>query len=131
MEYPTASTPSPGQPMLPSALADLLAEGVGLVTLDPGALPSGLESAELGLLGSPEQMAGFYETYEFGIYMPGAWPFALDGGGGFFALDLRAITSSSTENAPVVWAHSGNLGWGEDEYVSVAADFNQLLAACR
>jgi len=55
--------------------------------------------------------------------MPGAVPFAFDGGGGFYMFDMRADPQG--DEFPIVFSHSGNLGWGEDEFVPVAATFRE------
>ncbi|MCL2467973.1 MAG: hypothetical protein FWF02_09625 [Micrococcales bacterium] len=102
--------------LLPAALTDLLVRGVETVVLgDAGVASLGdLGASELDLLGT--DMADYYRSYEFATYMPGAWPLALDGGGGFFCLDLRGLVSGEHVNDgryPIVWSHAGNLGWGD------------------
>lgn len=82
---------------------------------------------ELGWLGL--DMGDFVTEYEFGEYMPGALPVALDGGGGFYCLDTRTAPNDGMQ--PVVWSHSGNLGWRADEVRAIAADFESLLSDAR
>jgi hypothetical protein len=48
---------------------------------------------EFGFFGT-EELIRYWQDYEFGEYMPGALPFALNGGGIFYVFDVR--------NAPLV-----------------------------
>ncbi|MCE9531488.1 MAG: SMI1/KNR4 family protein [Planctomycetes bacterium] len=64
-------------------------------------------------------------AYHVPQYMPGALPFAFNGGGVFYLFDMRAATA---ENYPVVCASAGNLGWGKEECWLVADSF---LEACQ
>jgi len=63
-------------------------------------------------------------AYHVPQYMPGALPFAMDGGGGFYLFDLRADAIDG--EYPIFFAHAGNLGW--DDAVPVAQTFPD---ACR
>jgi SMI1 / KNR4 family (SUKH-1) len=66
------------------------------------------------------------EAYGIPRYMPGALPFALNGGGTFYLLDMRETAVAG--EYPVVCSHSGNLGWAPDECVRIADSFPE---ACR
>ncbi|PWD52535.1 SMI1/KNR4 family protein [Serinibacter arcticus] len=115
---------------LPPVLVELLTAGVELLTLESGRLSAVDDRVrdELGLLG--RDTGAYLADYEFAEYMPGAAPIALDGAGGFFCLDLRAVVAGEAENdggAPLVWSHAGNLGWDDDAVVPIADDLAQLL----
>jgi hypothetical protein len=103
---------------LPSSLSYLLGSGVAACIRD-------IEGRyiEFGWLGL--DMADYLTAYEFSEYMPGALPIALDGGGGFYALDCRS--DGVNRSQPIVWSHSGNLGWESDEHRVVASDFDRLI----
>lgn len=84
---------------------------------------------EFGVLGA--EMPAYFTDYEFSEYFPGAWPLALDGGGGFYCLDLRDLVAGVAPNdgsASLVWSHAGNLGWREDEHVVIATDIAEFFA---
>lgn len=99
----------------PEVLIDYCAGDVEALALDAARLPRSeiLEAdPEFGILGS--DMVDYFDSYGFDEWMPGAWPLALDGGGGFFCLDLRDVAAGRAANdgsAAVVWSHAGNLGW--------------------
>jgi hypothetical protein len=59
-------------------------------------------------------------------YMPGALPFAFNGGGTFYLFDMREAAKRG--EYPIVCSHSGNLGWKPDECFPTAKTF---AAACR
>jgi hypothetical protein len=65
-------------------------------------------------------------AYHLPQYMPGALPFAFNGGGTFYLFDMRPAAKRG--EYPVVGSHSGNLGWEPDECVQIAESFE---AACR
>jgi hypothetical protein len=65
-------------------------------------------------------------AYEFPEYMPGALPFALNGGGTFYVFDMRKPAVRG--EYPIFCAYAGNLGFGRGEGARVAPT---LLAACR
>ncbi|MET7402661.1 SMI1/KNR4 family protein [Dactylosporangium sp. NPDC005572] len=67
-------------------------------------------------------------AYELPEYMPGALPFALNGGGVFYLFDMRAPADADGEY-PVVASHAGNLGWNTDDECWLVAD--RLEQACR
>lgn len=100
----------------PSAFVDLLRWSNG------GNFTNG--ERELGVFGTAS-LREFLLSYELPEYMRGAVPFAFDGGGGFYLFDMRADPQG--DEFPIVFSHSGSLGWGEDEHISVAATF---LDAC-
>ena len=64
-------------------------------------------------------------AYHLPGYMPGALPFAFNGGGTFYLFDMRQEAVGG--EYPVVCSHSGNLGWGPDESIQIAESFE---AAC-
>ena len=80
---------------------------------------------EFGMF-DPKSIREYLLSYQLPEYMPGAVPFALDGGGGFYLFDMRAFPIDG--EFPIVFAHSGSLGWDEDDHVVVASTFNE---ACR
>jgi hypothetical protein len=65
-------------------------------------------------------------AYHHPQYMPGALPFAFNGGGTFYLFDMRRPAESG--NYPVVCSHAGAQGWGPDDYWIVADCF---AAVCR
>jgi hypothetical protein len=64
--------------------------------------------------------------YHIPEYMPGAVPFAFDGCGTFYLLDVRRPAVG--REYPIVSAHAAYLGWEEDACDEVADSF---VAACR
>lgn len=64
-------------------------------------------------------------AYQVPQYMPGAVPFAFNGGGTFYLFDMREPAKDG--NYPVVCAHAGSQGWGPEHW-SLA---NSFEAACR
>ncbi|GAV98583.1 hypothetical protein CS176_2813 [Corynebacterium glutamicum] len=113
----------PGPLVFPPELITLAVEGIELIELEPS-WTSDFPLPEFGFLAA--DMVDFYDDYEFSEWIPGAWPLALDGGGGFFCFDLRAANADG--EIPVVWVHASNLGWGDDEAVRVAASLADLLS---
>lgn len=65
-------------------------------------------------------------SYNLPQYMPGALPFALNGGGRFYLFDMRRAAVDG--EYPIICSHAGNLGWGPDECVRIARSFEE---ACR
>lgn len=65
-------------------------------------------------------------AYHVPEYLPGAVPFALNGGGVSYFFDVRA--ASVDGEYPICCADCGNLGWGKDECVQIASTFAE---ACR
>ncbi|MGE0610159.1 MAG: SMI1/KNR4 family protein [Pirellulales bacterium] len=64
-------------------------------------------------------------AYELPQCMPGALPFAANGGGTFYLFDMRQPSKEDEYN--VVCSHAGNFGWGSDECLQIADSF---AAAC-
>lgn len=116
----------------PDSLLCLFAANIELLTLNEARLPTGSFSTpapEFALLGP--DMPDYSDEYEFATYMPGAWPLALDGSGGFFCLDLREVVAARSANdgsAPIVWSHAGSLGWTDDEMITLSDDVPSFLA---
>jgi hypothetical protein len=65
-------------------------------------------------------------AYHLPQYMPGALPFAFNGGGTFYLFDMRGAAKDG--EYPVVCAHAGNLGWEPGECLRIA---ETLESACR
>lgn len=63
-------------------------------------------------------------AYQLPQYMPGAIPFAFDGGGIFYLFDMRQVASNG--EYPIVCSQSGNLGWEPDECVQIAESFLEV-----
>ncbi len=72
-----------------------------------------------------DQVRSYLIDYHIPEYLPGAWPFAMDGSGDFYLFDMRAEAGAQGEY-PVLFAHAAALGY--DEARVVAASFE---AACR
>ncbi|MBS1699185.1 MAG: SMI1/KNR4 family protein, partial [Actinobacteria bacterium] len=69
--------------MLPDSLPALCGDGVELVGLEEPRIPRGLlgdPNPEFGVLGA--DMTTYFDEDDSAEAMPGAWPPALDGGGG-------------------------------------------------
>jgi len=65
-------------------------------------------------------------AYHLPQHMPGALPFAFNGGGTFYLFDLRQPAVAG--EYPIVCSHAGSQGWEPDAHVRVADSFE---AACR
>jgi hypothetical protein len=65
-------------------------------------------------------------AYHLPQYVPGALPFAFNGGGTFYLFDMRRAARRG--EYPVVCSDSGSLGWKPDQCRQVADTFE---AACR
>lgn len=74
----------------------------------------------------------FFSTHEVRDYMlgysvphwlPQALPFAFDGGGGFYLLDMRS--SSESDEYPVFWSHACNLSFEDSRLL--AASFVEFI----
>lgn len=121
--------------VFPHILRELLVSGVQTLILDVDQLTESLDSRmlnepepEFGILGN--NMAQYFDDYQFEEWMPGAWPIALDGAGGFYCLDLRGVLSGAEPNngsAAVVWSHAGTLGWAIDEAAVVGKSLSEFL----
>ena len=122
----------PAPLVFPPSLVEVFAAGAETPLLDGAAIPEGryaTPAPEFGVLGA--DMPAYFSDYEFAEYMAGAWPLALDGAGGFYCLDLRAVMAGAAPDdgsAPLVWAHSGSLGWGQDDHVLIATDASAFFA---
>lgn len=60
-------------------------------------------------------------SYEVPYYWPLALPFAFDGGGVFFAFDMRNPPDESGE-FPIVMCHAGSIGWDKGSGTRKIAD---------
>lgn len=70
---------------------------------------------------STDRIIEYYHAYMFQLFMPYAFPFAMDGCGNFYIFNLR-------ENDECVYAVSaGDMGWEEDECVKIAGNFMECL----
>jgi hypothetical protein len=65
-------------------------------------------------------------AYYLPQYMPGALPFAMNGGGMFYLFDMRQPEQRG--EYPIVCSHSNCLGWDADDCVQIAQSFED---ACR
>lgn len=65
-------------------------------------------------------------AYQVPEYMPGAIPFAFDGGGGFYLFDMRNAPVEG--EYPIVMAHSGSLSWDEDLHAVIGYRFVEVLS---
>ncbi|MEU4570156.1 hypothetical protein [Micromonospora sp. NPDC023956] len=104
--------------VLPPLLAEMLGAGVLWCSRTAGD-----RYAEFGWCGA--EMAEAFRGYELAEYMPAAVPLAFDGGGGLYLLDARAGHNNGRQ--PVVWSHSGSLGWHPEDHRPVAPDFESLV----
>lgn len=87
------------------------------------------EDREFGFFPTAHPTGGVREmilAYHLPQYMPGAVPFAFNGGGTFYLFDMREPADRG--NYPVVCAHAGAQGWGLSEHWVIADSFE---AACR
>ena len=74
----------------------------------------------------PKSIRKYLLCYHIPEYMPGAVPFAFDGGGGFYLFDMR--NEPVDDEFPIVMSHSGYLGWENNAHVLVA---NSFVEACK
>lgn len=65
-------------------------------------------------------------AYHVPEFLPGAIPFAFNGGGTFYLFDMR--NPANNGEYPIICSHASNLGWANDEHAIVA---NSLESACR
>ncbi|QDV69045.1 hypothetical protein Poly24_27590 [Rosistilla carotiformis] len=82
---------------------------------------------EFGIFGI-KSLREYLLGYQIPEYMPGAVPFAFDGCGGFYLFDMREAMVDG--EYPIVMAHSGSLGWDEDDQVRLADTFFESIAGC-
>ena len=75
---------------------------------------------------SLEQVREFTTVYGIPCFLPGAIPFAMDGGGALYLFDARE--TSAAEECPIVFCHSSEVegGWG-----AVARLEDSFLECCR
>lgn len=111
----------PARPLPPSYL-ELLAWS------DGGDFGNGDRWLQLFPTDGPGGVRAMTLAYHLPEYMPGALPFAFDGGGVFYLFDMREPADADGEY-PVVAAHAGNIGWAADEECWPVAD--TLVEACR
>ena len=71
-----------------------------------------------------ESMRSYMIDYQFPVYMPGALPFGLNGGGVFYIFDMR--TPATNNEYPIVAATSGNLCY--DDAPTIARSITELLS---
>lgn len=69
---------------------------------------------EFGFLSTPD-LRDYTLAYMFPSFMPGAIPFALNGGGIFYVFDMRE--ESRNGEYPILTAASGNLGYEDAKVV--------------
>lgn len=91
----------PDRPLSPDYLA-LLAWSNG------GDFRTGDREFQLSPTDGPDGVRATMLAYELPEYMPGAVPFAFNGGGVFYLFDMR---QPGDGECPVVAAHAGSLGW--------------------
>ncbi|MFC4068640.1 SMI1/KNR4 family protein [Actinoplanes subglobosus] len=116
----------PDRPLPPSYL--------GLLTWsDGGVLANGDRVLQLFPTDGPSGVRAMTLAYQLPEHMPGALPFAFNGGGVFYLFDMREPADAHGEY-PVVAAHAGSIGWvtHDDSYPPecwpIAGDLPQ---ACR
>jgi hypothetical protein len=97
----------PERPLPPSYLT-LLAWS------DGGDFGTGERWLQLFTTDGPSGVRAMTLAYHLPEYMPGALPFAFNGGGVFYLFDLREPANAEGEY-PVVAAHAGDLGWSTHE----------------
>ena len=78
---------------------------------------------EFGLFGA-EDVLRYHQEYEFEEYMPGAMPFALNGGGVFYVFDLRAPLHEG--ECPVFVCDAGANTWESATWLA-----DSFTSACR
>jgi SMI1/KNR4 family protein SUKH-1 len=100
---------------LPSSYVELLLISHG------GGITKG--EREIGFFGKHE-LREYLLEYQFPVYMPGALPFGLNGGGVFYIFDMRR--SAENGEYPILVASSGNLCY--DDAVVVASSVAELLS---
>jgi hypothetical protein len=71
-----------------------------------------------------DEVRGYLLSYDLPEHMPGALPFAFDGGGTFYLFDMREAPLDG--EYPVLVAHASNLGFGASHTVGAS-----LLQACQ
>jgi len=110
----------PARP-LPPAYLSLLAWS------DGGGFGNGDRTLQFFASSGPAGVRAMTLSYQLPYWMPGALPFAFDGGGVFYLFDLREPADTDGEY-PIIAATAGGLGWDDDEYRPVTSRFED---ACR
>jgi hypothetical protein len=64
-------------------------------------------------------------SYAVPYWLPGALPFAFDGGGVFYLFDLRESADTDGEY-PIIAAAAGSLGWDDHGYRPLASSFEDV-----
>lgn len=80
---------------------------------------------EFGMFGT-KSIREYLLAYHIPEYMPGAIPFAFDGGGGFYLFDMR--NEPVDGEYPIVMSHSGSLSWDEDLHAVLGRSFVEVLS---
>lgn len=75
----------------------------------------------------PKTIRDYLVDYQFPIYMPGALPFGLNGGGVFYVFDMREPAVGP--DYPILAASSGNLCY--DDSPVIARTLNELVTDTR
>ncbi|QDT91751.1 SMI1/KNR4 family protein [Gimesia algae] len=79
---------------------------------------------EFGMFGT-KSIREYLLAYQIPEYMPGAVPFAFDGGGGFYLFDMRKEMIDG--EFPIVISHSGSLGWDQEDAIRIADTFLEAI----
>lgn len=109
-----ATYPIPQQLQLPSEYIELLQFSNG------GTIING--EREFGYF-SPETIRSFYISYGFHVWAPAFLPVALNGGGKFYAYDLREADSTS-----VIVVSAGNIGYETDCWAMLGHTLDEVLS---
>lgn len=80
------------------------------------------EHRDLDPLFTTREVRDYMLGYSILHWMPMTLPIGFDGGGGFYLLDMRGNKHSEY---PVIWAHSGNLGFSDA--IELAPSFQQFI----
>jgi hypothetical protein len=108
--FDPANWPIPDRP-LPASYRDFLPWS------DGGSFRNGSRRFDPFL--SADALREYLLAYHVPHYMPGALPFAMDGGGNFYLFDLRSDPVDG--EYPIFFAPAGDLGW--DDATPVARTF--------
>ncbi|MFI5932311.1 SMI1/KNR4 family protein [Actinoplanes sp. NPDC051494] len=93
---------------------------------DGGSFGNGDRLIQLFPTDGPAGVRAMTFAYHLPASMPGALPFAFNGGGVFYLFDMRDAADDTGEY-PVVAAHAGSSGWAADDHWPVAPT---LAEAC-
>ncbi|MAX35765.1 MAG: SMI1/KNR4 family protein [Gimesia sp.] len=72
-----------------------------------------------------KSIRGYLLAYQIPAYMPGAVPFAFDGGREFYLFDMREEMNDG--EYPILMAHSESLGWDQDDAIRIADTFIEAI----